>query len=90
VTDVPDVPDVVERPSRRATDGGPADSPRARQGRLVRHIRSDRVLVEWLATSKARTLHTVAAQLSAAGHKEAADMVSRHAVRLATGEVSPF
>ena len=78
------------RPNRRATDGGPNDSPRARQRRLVRHIMSDPVLVGWLATSKARTLHAVAAQLAAAGHQDAADMVSRHAVRLATGDLSPF
>jgi hypothetical protein len=78
------------RPNRRATDGGPDDSPRARQRRLVRHISSDPVLVDWLATTKARTLHAVAAELTAAGHREAADMVSRYAVRLATGDLSPF
>ena len=82
--------DLEPRPNRRATDGGPEDDPRARQRRLVRHISRDPVLVGWLATSKARTLHSVAAQLAAAGHREAADMVSRHAVRLATGDLSPF
>jgi hypothetical protein len=78
------------RPNRRATDRGPDDDPRGRQRRLVRHISGDPVLVGWLATSKARTLHTVAAQLTRAGHKDAADMVSRYAIRLATGDVSPF
>jgi hypothetical protein len=78
------------RPNRRATDRGPDDTPQRRQRSLVRHIVADPVLVGWLATSKARTLHTVAAQLTAAGHKDAADMVSRYAIRLATGDVSPF
>lgn len=78
------------RPNRRATDRGPGDDPRARQRRLVRHIASDPVLVGWLATSKARTLHAVAAELTREGHKEAADLVSRYAIRLATGDVSPF
>ncbi len=79
-----------ERPNRRATDGGPADSPRARQRRLVLHIMADRELVGWLATSKARTLHAVAADLSAAGHGAAADLVHRYAQRIASGDVSPF
>jgi hypothetical protein len=78
------------RPNRRATDGGPEDNPRVRQRRVVRMISSDPVLVDWLATTKARTLHAVAAELTAAGHRDAADMVSRYAVRLATGDLSPF
>jgi hypothetical protein len=82
--------DLPARPNRRATDGGPADSPRARQRRLVRHIASDPVLVGWLATSKARTLAAVAADLSAAGHGDAAEMVARYAQRLTTGDLSPF
>lgn len=82
--------DLPERPNRRATDLGPGDSPRARQGRLVRFISSDRVLMEWLGTSKARTLHNVAADLVAAGHPEAAEIVSRRARELADGTASPF
>jgi hypothetical protein len=78
------------RPNRRATDGGPADAPRARQRRLVRHIMSDPDLVGWLATSKARTLNDVAAMLSGAGHGDAAELVQRYAQALASGDRSPF
>jgi hypothetical protein len=78
------------RPNRRATDGGPDDSPRARQRRLVRHISADPELIAWLGTTKARTLHNIAAELSAAGHVAAAELVSRRAIDLATGNVSPF
>lgn len=78
------------RPNRRATDGGPADSPRARQRRLVVHIQHDPALIVWLGTTKARTLHDVAAQLSAAGHGDAAELVSKRARDLASGNVSPF
>lgn len=78
------------RPNRRAEDGGPLDSPRARQRRLVRHISADPDLVGWLGTSKARTLHNVAAQLSQAGHGAAAEIVQRRADDLASGNVSPF
>lgn len=78
------------RPNRRATDGGPADSPRARQRRLVRHISADPALVGWFATSKARTLNDVAALLSEQGHGAAADLVQRYAVELTTGDRSPF
>jgi hypothetical protein len=82
--------DLPARPNRRATDGGPADSPRARQRRLVRHIASDPVLVGWLATSKARTLSHLAAELTAAGHQAAAELVQRKANALTSGELSPF
>ena len=78
------------RPNRRATDRGRDDTPQARQRQIVRMISSDPVLVGWLATSKARTLHAVAAQLAQEGHKDAADIVSRYAIRLATGDLSPF
>ncbi len=78
------------RPNRRATDGGPLDNPRARQRRLVVHIQNDPELVAWLGTTKARTLHDVAGQLSAAGHGDAAELVHRYAVLLASGDVSPF
>lgn len=78
------------RPMRRATDGGPSDSPRARQGRLVRHIAADPVLFGWLGVSKARTLNAVAAQLAAAEHHEAAEIVRQQADRLASGQASPF
>ena len=80
----------MDRPNRRATDGGPADSPRARQRRIVVHIQSDPALIAWLGVSKARTLHDVAAQLSGAGHGEAAELVARRARDLASGNVSPF
>ena len=82
--------DVPPRPNRRLTDGGPGDTPRARQGRLVRHITGDPDLIAWLGTTKARTLHSVAADLVAAGHREAAELVSRRARDLADGSVSPF
>lgn len=78
------------RPNRRATDGGPTDTPRARQNRLVRHIAADPDLCGWLGTTKARTLYDVAADLAAAGHREAAELVQRRAARLASGEASPF
>jgi hypothetical protein len=78
------------RPNRRATDGGPADSPRARQRRLVRHIQGDPELTAWLGTTKARTLSSLAADLSAAGHGAAAELVQRRADALASGDVSPF
>lgn len=79
-----------ERPNRRLTDRTPLDSPRARQNRLVRHISADPVLVEWLATSKSRTLHEAAAALTEAGHPEAAELVRQRADALAAGAVSPF
>jgi hypothetical protein len=79
-----------ERPNRRATDGTRTDTPRARQRHLVRHITADPVLVGWLATSKARTLHAVAADLVAAGHGDAAELVQRWALDLAGGNRSPF
>lgn len=82
--------DQPERPNRRLTDGGPLDTPRARQRRLVAHISADRVLIGWLGTSKARTLHNVAAELASAGHREAAELVHRRADDLSTGNVSPF
>lgn len=78
------------RPNRRATDRGPGDTPRARQRRLVRHIAADPELVGWLATTKARTLHDVAAALTGAGHREAAEFVTRYALALANGDRSPF
>jgi hypothetical protein len=78
------------RPSRRATDSGPADSPRARQRRLVRHIAADPVLVEWLATRTARTLYGLAAELTAAGQGDAAELVQRRADAYAHGEVPPL
>lgn len=78
------------RPNRRATDGGPLDSPRARQRRLVRHISADPDLIAWLGTTKARTLHDAAAMLSSAGHGAAAELVERYALALANGERSPF
>ena len=80
----------ADRPNRRATDRGPADTPRARQRRLVRHISADPELVAWLGTTKARTLQDVAAHLSAAGHGPAAELVQRRADALASGHVSPF
>jgi hypothetical protein len=78
------------RPNRRATDGGPADNPRARQRRLVRHISADPELVAWLGTTKARTLNDVAAMLSGEGHGQAAELVQRYAQALANGDRSPF
>lgn len=78
------------RPNRRLTDGGRTDTPRARQGRLVRYIAADPALVGWLATSKARTLNDVAAQLVTAGHPDAAELVQRYALDLAGGGRSPF
>jgi hypothetical protein len=54
------------------------------------HITNDPALIAWLATSKARTLHDVAAQLSGAGFGDAAELVQRRADALASGEVSPF
>lgn len=79
-----------ERPNRRATDRGPADDPRARQRRLVRHIAADPVLLGWLATAKARTLYGLAADLEAAGFGDAAELVQRRADQLAHGEVPPL
>jgi hypothetical protein len=84
------VTDPSDRPNRRATDGGAADSPRARMGRLVRHISGDPVLVGWLATSKARTLYGIAADLVSVGHPEAAELVRRRANDLASGTEQPF
>jgi hypothetical protein len=84
------VPTPPERPNRRITDGGPTDTPRARQGRLVRFISGDPILVDWLATSKARTLMHVAAQIGRAGHPEAAELVRQHADDLTSGKTSPF
>jgi hypothetical protein len=51
---------------------------------------ADPVLVGWLATTKARTLHDVAAALHGAGHGEAAEFVTRYAIALANGDRSPF
>jgi hypothetical protein len=82
--------DHAPRPNRRATDTGPLDSPRARQRRLVVHIQNDPELIAWLGITKARTLNDVAAQLSAAGHGAAAELVHRRADDLASGTVSPF
>jgi hypothetical protein len=84
------VTDLPSRPKRRLTDGGPGDTPRARQGRLVRHITADPDLIAWLATTKARTLHNIAADLVSAGHPEAAEIVSRRAREIADGTASPF
>jgi hypothetical protein len=78
------------RPNRRATDLGPADTPRARQRRLVRHISSDPELVAWLGTTKARTLNDVAAMLSSHGHGDAAELVQQYATALGNGDRSPF
>lgn len=78
------------RPNRRATDGNRNDTPRARQNRLIRMIAADPVLLGWLATSKARTLTAVAADLSAAGHADAAEAIARYAQQLTAGEVSPL
>jgi hypothetical protein len=83
-------PPVPPRPNRRATDGGPADSPRARQHRLVRHIAADPVLLAWLATSKARTLYDVAALLTTAEHPDAAELVRQRADAIASGLISPL
>lgn len=77
-------------PRRRLTDLGPGDSPRARQGRLVRFIAADPDLTAWLGTTKARTLHAVAADLVAAGYADAAEIVSRRARDLADGTASAF
>jgi hypothetical protein len=52
-----------------------------------REYRARRVLDDPRSAAKAPG---IAAQLSAAGHKDAADLVSRHAVRLASGDLSPF
>lgn len=81
---------VEPRPNRRALDGGPLDSARLRRRRLVRHIAADPELVGWLGGSKARTLHSAAARLSEAGHKEAAELVRHMADDLASGHMSPF
>jgi hypothetical protein len=59
-------------------------------GRVVRHIAADPVLVGWLATSKARTLLEVAAQLTDAGHPEAAELVRHFADDLTSGKRSPL
>ena len=81
---------IPERPNRRLTDGTRLDTPRARQNRLVRVIASDPVLVQWLATTKARTLHEVAASLATLGHHDAAEVVRRRADSLGAGDASPF
>jgi hypothetical protein len=78
---------VTERPNRRATDRGPADSPLARQRRVVRMIAADPVLVQWLATLHARKLHEVAADLTAAGHDAAAELVHQRADAVACGKL---
>lgn len=78
------------RPNRRLTDLGPNDTPRARQRRLVAHISGDRVLLDWLAISKARTLHNIAAELAGDGHKDAAELVVQRARDLEAGNVSPL
>jgi Flp pilus assembly CpaE family ATPase len=78
------------RPSRRSTDVGPADSPKERIRRLVKHIAADPVLAAWLADSKARTIGRLAADLSAAGYKEAADLAHQFANGLRHGGISPF
>lgn len=80
----------MTRPSRRFDDLHPGSSARARQGRLVRHIAADPDLLGWLGTTKARTLHAVAADLAAAGHHEAAELVRQRADDLQTGVVPPF
>lgn len=79
-----------ERPNRRATDRTPLDAPRARQGRLVRMIAADPVLVDWLATSKARTLLDVAAVLTEHGHRDAAELVRQYGDDLTSGRRSPL
>jgi hypothetical protein len=78
------------RPSRRATDVGPADAPKERIRRLIRHVAADPVLAAWLADSKARTVHRLAADLAAAGYREAAEMARAYAEGLTHGGVSPF
>jgi hypothetical protein len=78
------------RPARRATDVGPADSPKERIRRLIRHIAADPVLAGWLADSKARTVHRLAADLAAAGQPEAAALARAFADGLVHGGVSPF
>lgn len=50
----------------------------------------DPALIAWLGVTKARTLHDVAADLAAAGHHDAAELVSKRARALASGDVSPF
>jgi hypothetical protein len=77
----------MTRPNRRATDGGPYDAPLARRRRLVRHIAADPVLVDWLATSKARTLLDAAALLD---DREAAETIRRYADELTSGRRSPL
>jgi hypothetical protein len=59
-------------------------------GRVVRHIAADPVLVGWLATTKARTLHDVAAQLVEHGHPEAAELVRQYGDDLTSGKRSPL
>jgi hypothetical protein len=78
------------RPSRRATDVGPADAPRERIRRLIKHIASDPVLAGWLADSKARTVDRLAADLTAVGQPEAAELARAFANGLRHGGVSPF
>lgn len=82
--------DLPRRPSRRSTDGGPQDSPQARRRRLVRFIAADPDLLAWLADSKARTLHRVAADLATDGYVAAAEHVRAYADLLLSGEVGPF
>jgi hypothetical protein len=81
--------DLPPRPSRRQGDN-PGEPPRVRQRRLVRFIAADPDLLAWLGDSKARTLHRVAADLTAAGHAEAAEMVRAYADRLTVGDVGPL
>jgi hypothetical protein len=76
--------------ARRFDDLGPTSSPRARQARLVRHIASDPDLLGWLATSKARTLLSLAADLAAAGYDEAAELTRQRAEELTVGVVFPL
>ena len=77
-------------PARRFDDLGPGSSVRARQARLVRHIAADPDLVEWLGTSKARTLYTLAADVAAAGHPDAAELIRQRAEELQRGAVFPL
>jgi hypothetical protein len=53
-------------------------------------IAADPELVGWLATSKARTIAHIAAELTAAGQKDAAELVQRKADALSHGDISPF
>jgi hypothetical protein len=78
------------RPNRRATDGGPGDTPVRSRRRLVRMIASDPEHVAWLAAHNASVLERAAQHLALAGHREAASRLRHIANAHRDGSISPF